>query len=312
MSYRDPYNERYEGAQQHSNDGPQYNPYSTSQPHQTYDQGGYDSYAAPGGYRDDPNFARQGADTIYEPQHLNQTNEMDRNDFGAGTSGKGQQSVRQWRYSHQGALWTKGGRGRCIGRFCCCTLLVIIFLVISILLALAMWITPPDIVVGTVAPQSTAGGSEIQSVSNGIQVNLGVNISVTNPNYFQVSFSKIDAQIFHPINNTLIGNGTEDSITFPSHSQKNFTFPFSIEYTTTMPSSSAILTDLANKCGVSGTTSDITVDYKITLGLRILFFTVSPVISNSVSFPCPLSASDLKGLLPGLTGRGTADLYTIA
>lgn len=32
----------------------------------------------------------------------------------------------------------KGGRGRCIGRFCCCTIMVVLLLLISIVLALAL------------------------------------------------------------------------------------------------------------------------------------------------------------------------------
>lgn len=69
-------------------------------------------------------------------------------------------------------------------------------------------------------------------------------------------------QIYYPINNTLIGGGQENDVTFYSHSSTNFTFPFSIEYTTTMSSSAQIIGDLETKC--TGTASDITVDYDIT------------------------------------------------
>ncbi|KAG6376360.1 hypothetical protein JVT61DRAFT_2344 [Boletus reticuloceps] len=73
------------------------------------------------------------------------------------------------------------------------------------------------------------------------------------------------AQIYYPIGHTLIGSGQENDVTFHSHSTTNFTFPFSIEYTTTMSSSAQIITDLVSKCGISGgTASDITVDYDIT------------------------------------------------
>lgn len=72
-------------------------------------------------------------------------------------------------------------------------------------------------------------------------------------------------QIYYPLNNTLIGSGQENDITFYSHASTNFTFPFSIEYTTTMSSSAEIIADLVTKCGVEGgTASDITVDYDIT------------------------------------------------
>lgn len=54
-----------------------------------------------------------------------------------------------------------------------------------------------------------------------------------------------------------------NDVTFGSHSNTNFTFPFSIEYTSTMPSN--VISDVLSKCGiVGGVTSDITVNYDIT------------------------------------------------
>ncbi|KAF9227652.1 hypothetical protein BS17DRAFT_774096 [Gyrodon lividus] len=303
MAYRDPYAEQYGRYDQQSSDVPAFNPYNTVQPHQAYDQGGYDPYAA--GYRDDdPNHGlstNAEASTFAPGHHKLESTPYDQGGFPRATTGSRSRDLRHWRYEHQGALWTKGGRGQCIGRFCCCTLMIVVFLIISIFLALALWIHPPNIIVGDV--QSTTTGSEIQILSNGIQINLGIPIYVSNPNYFSVSFSSIKANIYYPINHTLIGGGQQNDVTFPSHTNKNFTFPFSVEYTTTLPSSGQILTDLLDKCGVGGTAkTDITVDYDITLGLRILFFTVSPTISNSASFVCPLSASDISSLTSAISG----------
>jgi len=129
---------------------------------------------------------------------------------------------------------------------------------------------------------------------------MGVNISVDNPNYFAVNFKKITAEIYYPINNTAIGNGTANNIVISSNAETNFTFPFSIDYLISLDPKGLILADLAEKCGILGTTkTNLSVNYKITLGLQILFVTVSPSISNSFSFACPLSSSDLKGLLGG-------------
>jgi len=126
---------------------------------------------------------------------------------------------------------------------------------------------------------------------------------VENPNYFSVAFKKIEADIFYPINNTAIGGGSQTDITFHSHSQTNFTFPFTISYKSSLDPNKEILTDIATKCGfIGGTKSQITVNYKITLGLRIVFFVISPVVSNSLSFDCPLSKSDISSLGPGLLG----------
>jgi len=290
MAYKDPYVEqhgRYD--QQYTDaDAPGFSSYNNAQPHQAYDQGGYDPYAQstnPGG-------------SAFEPGHYKSesTTNYDRGAFAQGTTANRPRDLSRWRHEHHGGpLWTKGSRGACIGRFCCCTLMTIVFFIISILLPLALWTRPPNIIVGNV--QATSNGSEIQTLSNGVQINLELPIYVSNPNYFSVSFSSITAEIYYPINNTLIGSGQENDITFHSHSNTNFTFPFSIEYTTAMPSSAQIIADLITKCGISGgTVSDITVNYDITLALRVLFFTVSPTISNSASFLCPLTASDIPSL----------------
>lgn len=88
---------------------------------------------------------------------------------------------------------------------------------------------------------------------------------VNNPNYFAVNFKQVKAEIFYPINNTLIGEGISKDVVFHAHQQTNWTFPFAINYKTTLDPNNAILFDLANRCGVAGTKSDLTVQYKISV-----------------------------------------------
>jgi len=293
MASRDPYAEQYGRANQY-NDGPQYNdPYTGNrQPHPTYDQEGYEPYAG-AAYRDEP----QMENTTFPPNaSLKETSE-----FVISPIEKPLGGLKNYRYQTQGALWTRGGRGRCIGRFCCCTLLIASFLIISIVLALLLWVRPPNITVGAVSAPTSS--SSIQVTSGGVNINLGVNISVNNPNYFAVSFNKIQADIFYPINNTDIGGGNATDITFHTHSQTNFTFPFMIAYQKSLDPNNLILVDIATKCGfIGGSRTQIKVNYKITLGLKVLFITVSPVVSNSLSFDCPLSQSDISSLGAGLIG----------
>jgi len=207
--------------------------------------------------------------------------------------------LREYRYDHQGNLWTKGGRGRCAGRVCCCTLMTTVFLIVSVVLALALWVRPPSISIGDVQTL-TENGSAIKQLSDGKKINLGVNISVSNPNYFSVDFKKIEADIFYPIQDTPIGGGEASNIEFKTNSQTNFTFPFSLNYNSTADPKGAIILDLATKCGVNGgAKTNINVNYKITLGIRILLITVSPVISNQFNFPCPLQASDISKFIGG-------------
>lgn len=173
-----------------------------------------------------------------------------------------------------------------------------VFLIVSIVLSLALWIRPPSVVIGNVQTSgvNVTGGT-------GLSINMGVNISVNNPNYFSVNFQKIEAEIFYPINNTLIGGGTSENIIFHSRSETAFTFPFMLSYQTTLDPQGKILIDLANKCGVNGgSKSNISVNYKITLGIRIVLVTISPVVANTFSFLCPISASELENMLKGAVG----------
>ncbi|KAJ7125477.1 hypothetical protein C8R43DRAFT_29726 [Mycena crocata] len=327
MAYQDPYAgqygryqhqpQQYAQPQQHYGNygdaAPEFNPYTTAeQPHQTYEQGAYDNYG--GGYRDDPTPDHRGyapperrgtqhsyADAAPPPlaaKSLDETSRFDPGEFTPSPRGpKTASNLRRYRQEFQGPLWTKGGRGRCFGRFFCCTFMIIIFLFVTIVLSLVLWLRPPSISFGDVAPMTS--GSAVQLTGNGINLNMGVNISVDNPNFFAVTFKKITAEIYYPINNTAIGNGTANNLVFESNAQTNFTFPFTIDYSTSLDPQNLILLDLAKKCGILGNKSNLSVDYKITLGLQILFVTISPSISNSFSFACPLDADDLSSLLGG-------------
>ncbi|KAF7305044.1 LEA-2 domain-containing protein [Mycena kentingensis (nom. inval.)] len=327
-SYGQPQQPNYGGGGGYGqyNDADSFNPYvgSQQQQHPTYDQGGYDNYG--GGYRDEPPQQppqqpqqqyqdppqRQGSGHSYAdhpPPPLNQqknlaeTSSFDPGEFTPRPRGpKTASNRREYRKDFQGNLWTKGGRGRCCFRFFCCTFLSIVFLLLVALLSLVLWLRPPSIDFGDVAP-SAASGSTIQTTTNGITLHMGVNISVQNPNYFAVKFKKITANIFYPtdgVNDTEVGGGTATNIMLDANKETNFTFPFTIDYSTTKDPSSKILLDLATKCGVlGGSKQQLTVHYKIKLELQFLIIPLSPTISNDFKFTCPLEASDLEGLLSG-------------
>jgi len=175
-----------------------------------------------------------------------------------------------------------------------------VFLIVSIVLTLALFIRPPSIIIGSAKPL-TGSGNGISATNSGISIQLGVDISVSNPNYFNVDFQKIEVELFYPIENTPVGGGIATNINFKSRSQTNFTFPFTLSYNSTEAQANAIFSDLASKCGVSGgTKSNLNINYKISLGIRILMAVISPVISNTFNFPCPITASEISQILNGL------------
>lgn len=290
-AYRDPYvqNDTQERRSQ------EYNPYPSEQPHRTYEQGGIGPLYE--------NYGNRYAD-VYPFQHgISQQTPVDKETEvspGGLTPAPGgkktPRALRNYRYDNQGQLWTKGGRGRCIGRFFCCTIMITILLVLSIVLALILWVRPPNVSIGQVNTVAQ-NGSTIQLQQDGITVNLGVNISVNNPNYFSINVRQIKAEIFYPINNTNVGEGILNDVVIRTNTQTNLTFPFSLNYNIANDPQRTILLDLGQKCGVTGTPSDISVNYRLTLQLQILIIPISPVISDTFTLTCPIDAADLESLM---------------
>ncbi|OBZ75448.1 hypothetical protein A0H81_04355 [Grifola frondosa] len=274
-----------------------FNPYETQQPHPTYDQGGYgygdtNDAGRYGGFTDDPSGRAKERDrSVFENDDT-----VPSRPVGPRTSS----NMRRWRYDHQGNLWTKGGRGRCFGRFFCCTIMIFVFIVLSILLSLALWLRPPNVVIAKPSLDATSANA-FQFSSTGLNISIPINISVNNPDYFSVVLKKVDAQLFYPLNNTDIGGGSLSDVNFASHTETNFTLPLVVEYKLSDDPNGDILLDLAKRCGViPGTSaSSVTIDYKITLGIKVLVIPVNPVINDSISFSCDLSSSlsAIEGLL---------------
>jgi len=193
--------------------------------------------------------------------------------------------LRGYRYDAQGNLWTKGSRARCVGRFACCTIMIAILLILSIALSLALWIRPPSITIGDVVTHNTTGSL---SAADGLEINLSVDIGVNNPNYFSVDFKKLKVEIFYPINDVPVGGGESNDIVFKSGEQTDFTFPFKLSYRSADDPGSAVFIDLGERCGVDGRPKrDLSVNYKLTLGIKILVITISPVVENTFTFACP-------------------------
>lgn len=299
MSYNDPYSQQYAHQDQYAHqnqyaEGPEYNPYGGErQPHQTYAQEpAYEPYSTPaGGYQDNTR-VQSPEQTPFPPNFQNKEGTF---------ANETPSEFRRRKYGKQSGLWGGGGNVRCVGRFCGCTILVFLFLLISIILSLLLWVRPPNIVIGTITPPTS---SDVQVSGDGLTIPLSIDISVDNPNYFAVDLNQITANLFYPINNTPIGNGTKSKITFASNSQTNFTFGFNVSYSTTNDPNDKVLLDLATKCGViGGTQSPITIDYDIKLGIHLGVINISPTISNSMNFACPVTAAEIQSLGGSILGN---------
>jgi LEA14-like dessication related protein len=294
MSYHDLYVHNHgqaSSSQHHYNDSvTDFNPYATNPFEQNDGWNGDNTISYP------PRQLRSAQGLAVEPNRRSVSG-FEQGEFTP--KEKALRGVKQYRYDYRGNLWSKGGRGHCCGRFCCCILMSTVLLVVSIVLTIILWIRPPNVVVGNVS--LAANPLKINAAQKQLTIDFAVNISVSNPNSLGIAFQKIEADIFYPINNTRVGGGELQNIVFKPNQQTNVTFPLAIDYDANEDPQYKILTDLATKCGVNGgTQSPITVNYKITLGLRVLLFVISPVISNTVTFDCPASADQIESFLQSL------------
>jgi len=270
-----------------------FDPYSEGQrqPHPTYDQG------AP--YRDEYFQApyAHGTGSTGTPASGSPPREKDQpfsaEVLGLATPRGNSAALRRYRYENND-LWTRGGGLRCCGRLLCCTLFIALWMIIGIILALVLYLRPPNVVIGNAQLATT---NQVQNVDGGLKINVEIPIEVINPSYLDVDLSKVYATIFYPINHTRIGNGSLTDTKLPAFTTMNFTFPFSLEYTSDIDPSQAIITDILNKCLGK---EQLTVQYDLTVGVKVLSVTVSPSISNNASFACPFDASSASSVLGGL------------
>lgn len=286
MSYHDPY-AHGQYAQQQYQDAP-FNPYEVQQQHanggytdgmggQTY--GGYEGRSKEEAVR--PGSGYDNDDVTLQPM-----------------AEKTPRNMRQWRKDYQGNLWTKGSRASCCGRFFCCTLMIFLLLLISIVLTIALYLRPPNVIVG----QPTVDVNSFAINSSSVSIALPVDISVNNPNFFTVELYKLDAAVVYPINSTQVGSGHMTNIKFQDHTQTNFTFPVTIEYDAATDPSGAVITDLAKHCGIGASASDITVTVNIKIGVKIMLVPFTTSLSQQASFACPIGndATELENLLKSL------------
>ncbi|WVQ95829.1 hypothetical protein IAU59_002928 [Kwoniella sp. CBS 9459] len=203
--------------------------------------------------------------------------------------------LRMWRKDERGKQWSRGGGVRMSLRMCCCCVTIAIILIVSIILSIVLYVRPPSFALNSV----NIGSSPVALTSDGLTVNFDLSISVANPNWFNANFKEISANARYPGNNTnSFGGGTLYNIDFKGYTASTFDFPFALNYSLAKDPNKVILNDLIKKCGIlGGTTQDITVDYDLHLKLKILGITVSPTISNSASFECPITASDIESIV---------------
>ncbi|CAO3679280.1 unnamed protein product [Rhizopus stolonifer] len=209
-------------------------------------------------------------------------------------------------------------RNRCLRYLCCACCLpvwatsIIWFIIIAIIIVVVVLATMagtfvmPSVDLAGVSTSPVNGGSQVTFTGGTFNINFGLIISLNNPNLLTIDLTNLKATAYYPNPNgkgrTQIGGGYLAEQFVPTYSHFNFTFPFAIEYDTTLDADQSVLNDIVSRCGLTGEEKqDLTIDYSIQLTAKVLFIKISPTISSSTSFTCPISAN---GALGGL-GDGT-------
>ncbi|RUS12830.1 hypothetical protein BC937DRAFT_86898, partial [Endogone sp. FLAS-F59071] len=175
---------------------------------------------------------------------------------------------------------------------CCFLLLILIALAIAIGVLVATFKTPTVNYLGT--SQSSDGIPQFTVNGTSWSIFTQLNIQVINPNIESITFSNVKAVAYYPTTagenpRPSIGGGQLASLKIDAKATTNITFPFQITYNPQQDTDQAVLTDIATKCGLlGGQKTPLTVDYDLTLSLKILFITISPTISETATFDCPI------------------------
>ncbi|KAE8542520.1 hypothetical protein D1P53_001299 [Cryptococcus gattii VGV] len=277
--YDDPYNDPYSGQQrQYTSDanfadprahyGPSY-AYHDANPYEEELQ--YPSYPtdpSSGDYLNDANMEKTPENVRYESTERAQPGRAGlrrpaTSFAGLGPPPRSTGILRVWRKDERGKQWSR-------------------------------YVRPPSVALNSV----TVGSDPVSLTSDGLTVSFDLSISVSNPNWFDANFKEITATARYPGNNTnTFGGGTLYNLDFKGYTESTFNFPFTLNYTLAKDPNKVILNDLIKKCGISGSAQDITIDYDLNMKLKILGITIDPTVSNSASFECPITASDIESII---------------
>lgn len=200
-------------------------------------------------------------------------------------------NIREYRREYREGMWTRGSRTRIFGRFFCFSIMFVIYLLISAVLGVALYIRPPS----ASFQKPTVDQNDI-TFNGGLVIPLGINISIWNPTFIKAVVKKVHVDLVYPINGEErpIGNGTVNDVWIKANSRTNFTFPVDVNYELVSDPNLEILADIAQKCG-SGGQRKLFIKAKAMVAANILGVGVSsPTVPINLNIDCPFDASILQ------------------
>ncbi|KAJ1953351.1 hypothetical protein IWQ62_006011 [Dispira parvispora] len=179
----------------------------------------------------------------------------------------------------------------CCSMCCCCVITVVVVLVLVAvgLLLFFLLARMPTVKVVDVQPPSD-GRSLFSTQGSSLVFNFDIRFDVDNPNYLTLGVNQLEGTGYWPsLPDVPMGNGTLRDITIEKQATTTLNFPVTLTYDPSKDPQHKVFDDLMDKCGFTGTRSQLTVDYEVKVYFKIIgSIQVTPTVRNSASFDCPI------------------------
>ncbi|GAC97410.1 expressed protein [Pseudozyma hubeiensis SY62] len=302
-----------------ANDDYTHDPYSADPQHQYapyYSQQDHDHYRDDLGDSHDSNPAR----TLHRDHQQSYDDDHHYSDTRAGASAidDHNMSAEKGNYGSPYAakrasgnsIWTKDDKRAFSSRSCPAkffriligNLILAIIFIVSIILLIVMFLRPPNVAISGV---SVPNQNAVSYQNGAFSFNVSVDISVSNPNSISANIKKLNATAYDSADqSTALGHGLVTNQAIRANANTTVVFPFQIRYSQSEDPDFSIIQNIASDCGLTGGSGggDLSFLFKVEVDVEVLSITVPVNINRNISFPCPLSASSLQGVLSGLGG----------
>lgn len=240
--------------------------------------------------------------------------------YGAAPAGRSLEQVYTgdsiWTRNHKGAMAARSTPAK-IFRTLFCLIINVLIVIVSIICLVVIFARPFNVGLGNVSEPSA---SSVGVSGTALTFNGSVDFIVSNPNSISTELS-LNAKVYDAVDTGQdIGRGSISGAKINARDNTTITFPYQIRYDYTQDKSKKILKDLAQKCGVTGGSSqnlDLTLD--ISASLKILSVPVPVSFSHDISTACPISSDVLKNIgggdllqIVGTLGRRAFDWGALA
>nr|CAG8587832.1 11567_t:CDS:2 [Entrophospora candida] len=190
---------------------------------------------------------------------------------------------------------TKKSKCKICAIICC----VLILIIIGVVAAVVIFGKKPQVEFLELGPSPNNVEAYVKTPT-GFDFNVGLKIRVNNPNIIGATFSFINVDAFYPNFDKSIGGGNLTNVNIESRGNTTINFPFSIHYDKEIDPNFAILLDIASKCGLIGSSGKqkITINYTVSLSLKVLISFPPYSVKRQVNIDCPLQIPNIPGFDP--------------